>query len=119
MIDIGRLDKRITIQNRSSTLDIFGQPVDSWVDLATVWASIKYIGGREKLRSGVVDANLNVTIAVRYSETLMPPKQADAWRIVYNARGGTRYFSVVGNRDVDEKHKHIIFDCVEGSEVQS
>lgn len=119
MIDIGKLDKRVTIQSRSETLDDFGQPIVAWVDIGTVWASIKYIGGREKLRSGVVDANLNVTIAVRYAEALMPPTQADGWRIVYQAREGVRNFSIVGSRDVDEKHEFIIFDCTDGAEVQS
>lgn len=119
MIDIGRLDKRVTVQRRSETLDDFGQPIIAWVDIKQVWASIKYIGGREKLRSGVVDSNLNLTIAVRYSVSLMPPKQADGWRIVYQAREGLREFAIVGSRDVDEKHKFIIFDAVEGSVVQS
>lgn len=119
MIDIGKLNKRVTVQRRSETQDGFGQPIVAWVNIATVWASIKYIGGREKLRSGVVDANLNLTIAVRYSESLMPPRQADGWRIAYQAREGMRYFAIVGSRDVDERHRHIIFDAVEGSEVQS
>lgn len=118
-MQIGRLDKRITIQQRVTTKDTYGQELDSWTDIGTVWANIRYIGGREKLRSGVVDANLNVTIMVRYYEQLMPPKTADAWRIVYTTREGTRYLAVVGARDIDENREYIIFDCTDGSEVQS
>ncbi len=81
-MNIGRLDKRVTIQSGTTMKDVYGQPLETWSDIATVWASIQYIGGREKLRSGVVDANLDVTVAVRYYEQLTPPKDSDGWRIV-------------------------------------
>lgn len=118
-MNIGRLDKRVTIQSRTTVKDVYGQPLDTWSDIATVWASIEYIGGREKPRSGVVDASLDVTVAVRYYEQLTPPKDSDGWRIVYVAREGTRYLSILGSRDLQEERRFIVFDCKDGSEVQS
>lgn len=112
-MDIGRLDKRITIQRRSNTLDAYGQQVNQWTDIATVWANVKPIGGREKLRSMVVESLLSHTVMVRYSALLMPPTLADGWRIVY----GTRIFNVTAAMDLDEARKWIVFDCTEGSEV--
>lgn len=112
-MDIGRLDKRITIQRRSNTLDAYGQQVNQWTDIATVWANVKPIGGREKLRSMVVESLLSHTVMVRYSEALMPPTLADGWRIVY----GARIFNVTAAMDVDEARRWIVFDCTEGSEV--
>jgi len=44
---IGKLDKRITLQSRSATLDDYGQELNSWSDIATVWANVKPLGGRE------------------------------------------------------------------------
>ena len=113
MSNIGRLDKRITIQRRSATLDAYGQEINAWSDIATVWANIKPVGGRERLRGMMVEGFLTHTVMVRYSAQLMPPKQADAWRIVY----GSRVFNITAAMDVDEAHERIIFDCTEGSEV--
>lgn len=118
-MNIGKLDKQITVQSRSTTKDAYGQELNTWVDIGTVWANVRYIGGREKMRSSVEEISLDVTIMVRYTTQLMPPKLSDGWRIVYTTRESTRYFKIVGSRDLDERRRFIIFDCVEGSEVQS
>ena len=110
-MDIGKLDKRITLQSRSATLDSYGQEIDSWTDVATVWANVKPVGGREKLRSMQVDSLLTHTVAIRYGARFMPPRTVDAWRISYNSR----LFNIVAAMDLDEERKYIIFDCVEGS----
>lgn len=112
-MDIGRLDKRITIQRRSATKDAYGQEVNQWVDIASVWANVKPIGGRERMRSMVVESTLTHTVMVRYNDALMPPTQADAWRIMY----GTRMFNITAAMDVEEDRHWIVFDCTEGSEV--
>jgi len=40
----GRLDKRITIQQKSLTRDAFGAAIPSWTTFATVWAEVKSEG---------------------------------------------------------------------------
>ena len=113
MDKIGRLDKRITIQRRSSTKDSYGQEIDSWTTIAQVWAQVKPMGGRERMRNTamVVESILTHTVTVRYSDTLMPPLEADAWRILY----GSRIFNISTSRDVEEDKRFIEFDCTEGS----
>ncbi len=110
-MDIGKLDKRITLQSRSATLDDYGQQINSWSDVATVWANIRPVSGREKMKAMQVDSILSHTVAVRYSATFMPPRTVDAWRIVYNGR----CFTIIAAMDLDEAGKYIIFDCTEGS----
>ena len=110
-MDIGRFDKRITLQSRSATLDAYGQQIDSWSDIATVWANVKPIGGREKLKAIQVDSILSHTVAIRYNASFMPPRTVDAWRIVYNGR----LFNIMAAMDLNEERKYIIFDCSEGS----
>jgi SPP1 family predicted phage head-tail adaptor len=39
-MDIGTLNRRVTIIRRSQTQDAAGGPVDQWNDVTTVWASI-------------------------------------------------------------------------------
>lgn len=113
MDKIGRLDKRVSIQRRSATKDVFGQEIDSWTTIAQVWAQVKPLGGKERMRNTamVVEAILTHTVTVRFSEYLMPPIEADAWRIVY----ATRFFNITASRDMDEDRRFIEFDCTEGS----
>lgn len=116
-MDIGGFDKRITLQSRSSTLDDYGQQINAWADVATVWADIRPISGREKLRSMVVESTLTHTVAIRYDVRFMPPTKVDAWRIKYDTPAGSRIFNITAARDVNEGRRHIIFDCTEGSET--
>jgi SPP1 family predicted phage head-tail adaptor len=116
-MDIGKLDKRITIQSRSTTLDDYGQELNLWLDVATVWANVKPIGGREKLRSMAIESDLTHTVAIRYNVRFMPPTVADARRISYTTPAGTRIFNITAARDVDEDRRYIIFDCTEGNKV--
>lgn len=113
MDKIGRLDKRVTVQRRSSTKDSYGQELDSWTTIAQVWAQVKPLGGKERMRNTamVVESILTHTVTVRYSDTLMPPLEADAWRILYN----NRIFNINTSRDVEEDRRFIEFDCTEGS----
>lgn len=45
------LTKRITIRQRSAGVDAAGQPVETWVDLATIWADIRFLNGSEFAKS--------------------------------------------------------------------
>ncbi len=49
MLDAGRLRDRITIQTKSVTRDAYGAEVVTWTTLATVWASVETLSGREYL----------------------------------------------------------------------
>ena len=46
-MNIGRLDKRITIQNRVNTVDAWNHPAVSYNTLGTFWASVNFRSGRE------------------------------------------------------------------------
>ena len=116
-MDIGKLDKRITLQIRSATLDDYGQELNSWSDFATVWANVKPVSGREKLRAMAIESVLTHTVAIRYDVRFMPPKVVDAWRIRYVTPAGVRIFNINAAQDLDEARKHIIFDCTEDSET--
>jgi len=116
-MNIGKLDKRITLQSRSATLDDYGQELNSWSDIATVWANVKPIGGREKLRAMAVESLLTHTVTVRYNVLFLPPAVADARRIRYVTPAGVRIFNINAAQDLDEARKHIVFDCTEDSET--
>lgn len=116
-MEIGQLNRRIRLQSRSATLDAYGQEVNSWVDIATIWSNVKPIGGKEKAWMANMDSVLTHRVTIRYKAEYMPPTKVDAWRIVYPIKSGDRIFNILAAQDIDEAHKHIVFDCQEGSQT--
>ena len=60
-----RLNKRVTIQQQSTAVDEIGQPVVSWSDVATVWADVKDVSGREYIASGAEQSAVLTKITIR------------------------------------------------------
>jgi len=47
----GKLNHRITLSGLSSGTDELGQPLQSWVDFATMWADVRFVSGIETIKS--------------------------------------------------------------------
>ena len=109
MIDPGNLNRRISIQKKTGTRDSYGQVDLTWVDIAQVWANIKPITTRSKLRMNAVESSLTATVAIRYDRNLLPLNIADDWRILYDGR----ILKIMAAQDLDDAMRFIIFDCVE------
>ena len=109
-MEIGRLNKRIMLQRRTGALDGSGQLANSWVDVATVWADIRPITGREKMRALMVGWELTHTVLIRYNVTFPPVQTLATWRVKY----GDRILSISSALDFDEAHAVIVLDCIEG-----
>lgn len=75
-----QLNKKITIQQRSGGEDAAGQPVDVWTDVATVWASVDAISGREYFASQANQAEVQTRIRIRLRNGILP-----AMRVVYGS----------------------------------
>ena len=112
----GDLNKRIKIQMRNPASDDYGQPVNEWIPEFEVWANIRPVGGNERLIAMSLQTMQTHTVAVRYQPGMMPPKNLNALRILYETPECERIFNIIGARDLDEKHQFVVFDCVEGSE---
>ena len=67
-MDIGKLNKRITIQQQSSTYDAVGQLVESWSTFATVWANIKHKSGSETIKSDAIASTVQASMRIRYKQ---------------------------------------------------
>lgn len=66
----GRLDNRVTIQNLSTERLPSGQLKEKWHDIATVWAEIKGLSGREILTSGSEKAEATIRVWTRYRDDI-------------------------------------------------
>lgn len=91
----GKYNKVITLQSKTSTTDAYGGPVDSWADVATVWARVQPIKGREMIAAQAAQSETAVRFYTRYQDNL-----TTAMRIIYAGKN----YDITGIVDIDERH---------------
>lgn len=74
----GKLKVRVAIQQKSSTQDSVGQPLEVWTTLATVWADVRNMRGLEVLKADMQMSRLLASIRIRYRTDVTP-----AMRVVH------------------------------------
>ena len=62
----GRLDQRITIQRLETTRDDFGGVIEGWALVASTWAAVEPLQGREFIAAMAVQAESTIKVRVRY-----------------------------------------------------
>lgn len=95
-MQIGALNKRITLQYATKVSDAMGSFTETWTDAATIWAAIWPTTGTElveSLQTGMVTSH---RIRIRYRSVLRP-----SWRIKF----GYRYFNIVSIVNPSEKNE--------------
>lgn len=65
-MEAGKLNRRATIQRREAGEDTYGQPSSAWVDVATVWAAIEDIKGRQFFAAQADQSQVHTKITIRY-----------------------------------------------------
>lgn len=65
---IGKMRYRVTIQYPMGTVDNYGNAIDSWQDLKTVWADIVPVSGREYLTASQATSETTYKIYIRYMD---------------------------------------------------
>lgn len=79
MIQAGKLDRRVTIQERTVARDAAGGETVTWVDRATVWAAKVDVTGRELLMASQMVETAQARFRIRYRSDV---EQTD--RVVYD-----------------------------------
>lgn len=69
---IGSLRHRITILKPVITYDNIGQEVESWQEVATVWASVEPLSGKEYFNAQQINSEISTKITLRYLKFLLP-----------------------------------------------
>ena len=62
----GDLDQRVTLQSKSVTRAANGEEVVTWTDVATVWAQVEPIRGREFFAAAQMADSIDHRVVVRY-----------------------------------------------------
>lgn len=72
IVRAGLLDRRVTLERRVEVVDPSGQTVVSWVPLATVWARVEPLGGRENFGAQQFVATGDLRFTVRWRDDITP-----------------------------------------------
>lgn len=68
----GKLRHRVLIQQQVTTKDEDGVQTTTWVNVATVWASVEPLSAREFIQSGQTQSAVAARITMRYRDGLSP-----------------------------------------------
>lgn len=110
MISSGILNKRITIQRKTSNTpanNLYGEESYTWTTFAQMWASVEPVQGREFWAQQQVQSEISIRVRTRYLSGVLPDM-----RIVY----GSRTFTIKSVIDYKEQHIELQLMCSEGVE---
>lgn len=103
MIHAGQLTKKITIQNSISVIDSFGQDIPTWTTVATPYAKVDFLNGKEFFQAQQVNSEVTIKIKTRYRDGINTKT-----RILY----GAKILNIV-QIIPDEKNTELVFMCKE------
>ena len=72
----GELRHRITLQQAMETRNSFGEVTRTWSDVATVWASVQALSGREYLEAKQLRKAVTTRIVIRWRDDVTPAMRA-------------------------------------------
>jgi SPP1 family predicted phage head-tail adaptor len=98
---IGDMRERITLRGRQLVDDGFGQ-VETFVDVATIWARVEPVKASEQVIGGGVQSINDVLVHIRHRDDIEP-----TWRIVWK---GNEY-GISGLRNLDERGQFLTIDA--------
>ena len=105
-MNVGRLNKRVTIQERTTTENEYGEPISTWVDVASdIAAAVEPLQGRELFAAQQVQSEVTIRVRIRYRAGIKA-----AMRVLY----GVRVLDIQSVIDPLEKHAELQLLCAEG-----
>lgn len=103
----GTLRHQITIQQRSSSRDTFGEEQNSWSTVATLRASVMAVGSRELIRGEAVNNEITHTARIRKPEGVsLLPEMRVSW--------DGRLFRILGIEPLGNIHRDWELRLAEG-----
>lgn len=83
----GRLDQRIAIQRVTLTADGMGGSTETWATLATVWASMRAVGGSEGYEAMRQTGKARYSAVIRWQgDANGQPKFTNLDRVIWRSR---------------------------------
>jgi len=110
MPSAGAMNRRVAIQQRNAGQDAIGGQLETWVTIATVWAAIEPLTGRELLAAQSVQSEVTHQLVIRWQAIFANPKAIAAMRVVY----GSRIFNITGALNQGERNRELLLLASEG-----
>ncbi|MBY0467609.1 MAG: phage head closure protein [Burkholderiaceae bacterium] len=103
----GELDQRVQLQRRDDTQvrDELGTLPEVWITVATLWAKVEPLRGREYFAAGQMQAATDVRVTIRFRADV----RAD-WRVVHRSRP----MGIASVIDIEARREFLELMCVEG-----
>lgn len=89
-LDAGTLNRRVSLQRKVSAQDQTTEAqVETWVEVAKVWANVRYLNGTETIKAATPTSIAKASIRIRFRDDI-----EDSWRVVRTSNGKTTYFNI-------------------------
>ena len=100
----GRLRQRVQIKTPVEARNAYGERITTWSTLATVWAAVEPIRGREFFEAETVQAEITHRVILRYYPGIVP-----RYRVVFEGR----VLEIQAVINVDERSRELQLMCRE------
>ena len=106
MVDVrsGKLRHKIAIQQITVTQDANGDTTKTWATVASPWANVVPVSGREYFNAKQHTSEISHTVEIRYDASITPKM-----RVLHNSR----YFDIESVINEDERDKQTTLMCRE------
>jgi len=104
-INAGALRHRVSLQQSTLTADGGGGATLAWTTVATVWAAIQPLKGRERQRAEQIESPLTHRVTIRHRDGVTA-----AMRVLF----GARVFNIRAVINPDERDRRLDLLCEEG-----
>lgn len=105
-IDPGQYRTKLIYQEQVSIADEYGDAVDVWEDVATVWARLKPLSGREAYFAQQVQAETTHEVLCRYRPGVKPTGR-------FVVAGTSRNLGILSIADTESMRIELRIMCVE------
>lgn len=101
---ISRLNQRVALQSPTATKDAAGQAVESFATVATVWAEVSPLTGREFEAAMATNSEVELKVIMRYYSGL-----STRWRLLH----GTKVYRILAVLNLSSLKKDLKLLCKE------
>ena len=105
LVSAGDLTQRVTLQGKSVTRAANGEEVVTWSDVATVWAAVLPVRGREFFAAAQMQDATDIRVRLRY--------RAGVTRDMRVLHGSSTY-DIVSVIDPESRHEELELMCLSG-----
>ena len=103
-MNIGKLRHRITLLRQVNEVNDYGASTQTWKRVATVWADVRPLSGREYFSAQQVQSEVTTQIWLRYLDGIMPTMRVKL---------GKRALEIVSVLNTQERNVSLQLMCKE------